>query len=310
MADSDVPCRACGGPTRETDEPWAVRCRACGTFASTLAGRPVTRPLDEVSRCSGLMDIRVDNFERVLDALATVRDLRGARVLDVGAAHGWFVEAARRRGAQATGIEPDPVVAAIATGRGVPVRVGWFPDDLPSGEAYDVISFNDVFEHLPDPDQVIDQCLERLRPGGCVVVNLPDVDGLGFRVSRLLRRVGVRGPYERLWQVGFPSPHLWYFSRRGLASLLGRHGMRAAYVGSLPSLTRRGLWQRVHFDRRPSPASIAQWALLWLLVPVFNRPATSDAILLIAVVRDGTEGPAATGTRADLSGTRSLSDPR
>jgi hypothetical protein len=109
------------------------------------------------------------------------------------------------------------------------------------------------------------------------------VHGLGFRLSRVLRRIGVRGPYERLWQVGFPSPHLWYFSRRGMVSLLARHGLHAAYLGSLPSLTRRGLWQRVHFDRRPSPSSAAQWALLWLLVPVFNRPSISDAMLLVAV---------------------------
>jgi SAM-dependent methyltransferase len=236
------------------------------------------------------MDIRVENFERVLDALATVRPLSGARILDVGAAHGWFVQAARRRGAEASGIEPDPVVAAIAQERDVPVTVGWFPDDLPSGAVYDVITFNDVFEHLRDPGEVLDQCLQRLGPDGCIVLNLPDVHGLGFRLSRVLRRVGVRGPYERLWQVGFPSPHLWYFSRRGLVSLLARHGLRAAFTGSLPSLTRRGLWQRVHFDRRPSAPSVVQWAALWLLVPLFNRPATSDALLVVAT-RDGGSSP-------------------
>jgi SAM-dependent methyltransferase len=290
-ADERVPasvgrCRACGGPTGGTGDVWATRCRSCGTYASTLADLPVTRPLDEVSRCTGLMDIRVQNFELVLDAVATVRALPGARILDVGAAHGWFVQAARRRGAEAIGIEPDAVVAAIAREAGVPVLLGRFPDDLPPGETYDVITFNDVFEHLPDPDEVLDRCLERLRPGGCVVLNLPDVGGLGFRLSRALRRVHVRGPYERLWQVGFPSPHLWYFSRRGLVSLLARHGMRAPVVSSLPSVTRRGLWQRVHFDRRPSPASTVQCALLWLLVPLFNRRATADAMLVVAVRQD------------------------
>jgi SAM-dependent methyltransferase len=279
---------ACGGPTTATRDAWAVRCPACGTYASTLADLPVTRPLDEVSRCSGLMDIRVQNFELVLDAVAKVRPLPGASVLDVGAAHGWFVQAAARRGAEATGIEPDPVVAAIAQGRGVPVHVGWFPDDLPAGETYDVITFNDVFEHLPDPDEVLARCLERLRPGGCVVLNLPDVHGLGFRLSRALRRVGVRGPYDRLWQVGFPSPHVWYFSRRGLVRLLARHGLAAPFVGSLPSLTRRGLWRRVHFDRRPSAVSAVQCGLLWLLVPVFNRPSTADAMLVVAVRTDST----------------------
>ncbi len=93
----------------------------------------------------------------------------------------------------------------------------------------------------------------------------------------------MRGPYERLWQVGFPSPHLWYFSRAGLHALLARHGLRVVVDGWLPSLTRRGLWRRVHFDRRPSPASAVQWLLLWLLAPAFNRAATADAMLLVAV---------------------------
>jgi hypothetical protein len=38
----------------------------------------------------------------------------------------------------------------------------------------------------------------------------------------------------------------------------------------------------VHFDRRPSPASAVQWAAVWLLVPVFNRPAAADAMLVVA----------------------------
>jgi hypothetical protein len=123
--------------------------------------------------------------------------------------------------------------------------------------------------------------VDRLTPDGCVVLNLPDAHGLGFRLARALRRVGVRGPYDRLWQVGFPSPHLWYFTRRGLAALVGRHGLRVAYTGALPVFTRRGLWRRIHFDRRPTPASAVQWAVLWALAPVFNRRATSDAMLLV-----------------------------
>jgi SAM-dependent methyltransferase len=244
----------------------------------------VTIALDEQSRRSGLEAIRRENFERILDALGQVRDLHAARVLDVGAAHGWFVEAASRRGADAVGIEPDPVVAAMATERGLDVRSGWFPDDLPVGEQYDVIVFNDVFEHLRDPRAVLEQIRDRLRPGGCLLLNLPDAHGLGFRLSRTLRRVGLRGPFERLWQVGFPSPHLWYFSRAGLVRLLRDNGLSVAFSGSLPTLTRRGLWHRVHIERRPSAGSAFQWALIWLLAPVFNARRFSDAMLLLAVV--------------------------
>jgi SAM-dependent methyltransferase len=295
-APTSRPCQACGGTATVTQDPWAFRCGVCGTWTSSLDDLPVTISLDEQSRRTGLEAIRRENFERVLDALGRVRNLHGARVLDVGAAHGWFVEAASRRGADAVGIEPDAVVAAMATERGLAVRSGWFPDDLPVGEQYDVIAFNDVFEHLRDPRAVLEQIRHRLRPGGCLLLSLPDAHGLGFRLARTLRRVGLRGPYQRLWQVGFPSPHLWYFSRAGLVRLLTDSGLRVAFSGSLPTLTRRGLWHRVHFERRPSVGSAVQWASIWLLAPVFNARPFSDAMLLLAVLPPAEEpDPSAAG---------------
>ncbi|HEX6137905.1 MAG TPA: class I SAM-dependent methyltransferase, partial [Casimicrobiaceae bacterium] len=122
-------------------------------------------PLREEQREAALEPLRRRNFETVLERLAACGAVRG-ELLDVGCAHGWFLDAARRRGYVASGIEPDAAIAAQAVRRGHTVTHGRFPQALPAGVRFDVIVFNDVFEHLPDPRGALGAVHAALRPGG------------------------------------------------------------------------------------------------------------------------------------------------
>jgi 2-polyprenyl-3-methyl-5-hydroxy-6-metoxy-1,4-benzoquinol methylase len=237
------------------------------------------REIESDVRIAGLEEVRRENFRVVLDRLEKLRPLRAASVLDVGSAYGWFVDEANRRGAQAEGIEPDEHVAARAIG---PVRVGSFPSALSPSEQFEVIAFNDVLEHLPDPRGAVEVCRERLRPRGLLSVNIPTADGLAFRVACALARAGVDGPYRRLWQQELASPHTHYFSTRGLVQLVASSGLAVRSVASLPSITRKGLWQRVHTVRDPSPSSVLGFACLYGASGLLNRPGSSDIVHLLA----------------------------
>jgi SAM-dependent methyltransferase len=214
----------------------------------------------------------------VLDRIASVRPIAGARVLDVGSAYGWFMEEAERAGAASVGIEPDEHVAARSYGE---VRIGRFPEALLVGESFDVIAFNDVLEHIPDVRGALEASRARLRPGGLLSVNIPTADGFAFHVSRLLACLGVRGPYERLWQRGLASPHLHYFSTAALLELMASCGIRVRSVESLPAIRRDGLWQRVHTVRRPGPASLISFACLYVATGVLNRAGRPDIVHVI-----------------------------
>lgn len=114
------------------------------------------------------------------------------------------------------------------------------------GNRYDAIVFNDVFEHLPDPVSVIVEIERRLDPGGLAVLNLPSSNGVIFRFARGLYRLGVVGPYHRLWQKGLDSPHITYFNPGNLRCFVERHtGLRHVYTGRMAVLTRSGLWDRI-----------------------------------------------------------------
>lgn len=235
------------------------RCPGCGLYRSAFPvaiNQAQADRLDEVRRERALKALRVANFERLLDGCAPHLP-KDAAVLDVGCAHGWFLAAAAARGYRPTGLEPDHQVAARTRAAGEPVIEGFFPVALPAGATYDAISFNDVFEHLPDAHAMAEAVRERLNPGGVVILNLPLAGGPVFQLARLAARFGVRGPLARMWQEGLPSPHLAYYSEATALQLFRIHGFEPVAKGRLPSMTTRGLWARIRYDRSVSPLKAA-----------------------------------------------------
>lgn len=264
-------CSVCGNALLRYRRDWLYRCSACGFRSSSLAVLINDRQIDEGKREFALHDLRRQNFETVLDWLAEAGLKRSDRILEIGCGHGWFVLAAQARGYQVLGVEPDRHIAAIAQANGVPLRTGYFPDVIQPGEKFDAIVFNDVFEHLPDPFSAMKDVRSCLSPSGIVAINLPVATGIFYRVAELFDRLGGHGPLQRMWQLGFPSPHLSYFSADQLSALAARCGLTEIVRRSLPSLRVRGLWQRLRYD--PAQSMLVA-ALMWLplvaLVPLLR----------------------------------------
>jgi SAM-dependent methyltransferase len=253
-------CPICSTPLTRGYPAWILRCRGCGfqaaAFAQRIGDSAAHAAIDERARARGLEGLRERNFATILEALERLRPGRG-RLLDVGSAHGWFLRAAARRGWRAVGVEPDPAIAHRAREEGAEVRVGTFPGALQPGDRFDVVTFNDVFEHLPDVHSVLRATARVLVPGGILMVNLPDARGPIHRTARLLSRLGVHGPLQRLWQKDFPSPHLGYFTAPLLRRLAERHSFRRVRSARLPAIALSGLWPRLRFDRSASVAASA-----------------------------------------------------
>jgi len=257
-------------------QEWHRVC-ACGYEGSTLAvdidvdgGREV---VDEVMREEGLGPLRQRNFQTlVMDLAQRVKTENGRRprMLDVGCAHGWFLEAAKPH-FHVTGIEPDARIAAIAVEKGFAVRRGFFPDVLESNERFDVIVFNDVLEHIPDIDSALRACAHHLSPGGWVVVNAPARTGVLYRISKAMARVGMPASFDRMWQKGFPSPHVHYLDDASMAAIATSTGLRVAAIRALPSMSTRGLYARIRTDRNVSFAKAAGVAaVLTVTSPVLS----------------------------------------
>jgi SAM-dependent methyltransferase len=218
-------CPLCGGPSAR----WLVkngfaiqRCDACA--CRFLAPGDVPRDLEslysveyfEGGVATGYPTYRRDAPMLERNFAERVRWIERwhepGRILDVGAAYGYFVKAARLAGWDASGIELAPDVAREGERlAGAPIVAGDFLE-VALEPGYDVITMFDVIEHMRDPLACLRRARELLAPGGLVVIETGDV------ASAWARLLG------RRWYFLDPPQHVWYFSADGLERLLERAG--------------------------------------------------------------------------------------
>lgn len=129
-------------------------------------------------------------------------------LIDIGCGRGDYLKRMKDLGWNVLGIEPDPVSAALAKKRGIPVVNGTLEEArLPEGAA-DQITMQHVIEHLSDPTAAIHECFRLLRKGGRLVINTPNNESLGHRI------------FGTSWLHLDPPRHLFIFSPRSVAFLL------------------------------------------------------------------------------------------
>ena len=306
MAAASSQCELCSTALQPGLAPWHWRCPGCGLETTTLEpgiDREVMGDeLDEDKREQALRPIRNRNFAALLlwildQVKGKMSDGKRLRLLDVGCAHGWFIEKAAAS-FDVLGLEPDPFIAERTRQRAIPVRLGYFPQAIDASEIFDIIVFNDVLEHIPQARNVLLDCIAHLTPDGLIVVNAPDRRGIFYRLSKVFHRLGWPGPFNRMWQTGLPSPHLYYFDTASMTRLAEAAGLRVHSTRRLPSLTVKGLYSRIRAvkdlsvlqSRAVSLGSLMLIPVLrllpsdisvWFLLPATGTPpprAASDAI--------------------------------
>lgn len=146
------------------------------------------------------------------------------RVLDIGCAEGDLARALSDRGCAVSGVEHDPSAAAKAD----PSLERLVIADLATLDlraefgrsSFDVVVMGDVLEHLVDPDTVLRQARDLLRPGGRVVVSIPNVAHAAVRLSLLLGR----WDYQPLGLLD--ATHVRFFTRKSVLSMLDSCGFQ------------------------------------------------------------------------------------
>jgi SAM-dependent methyltransferase len=296
-------CPACGGPlahwldapSGEPGDPNAyelLRCDRCGSAAT--AGPPPGAEAYETGtyaaeppRARGLVGALQRVVVRQPVALLRRAGLaRGARVLDVGAGRGRLVAALRGAGYEATGIEPSARGVAAAVGAGVPVSPHAVHDH--EDEGLDAAALWHVLEHLDDPEGALRRVRGWLRPGGLLLVDVPNV-------ASLQARIGGSGwlhldvPRHRIHLT--PAGLRELLSRAGFEPLATRHFVWEHNPGGMWTalLTRAGMQPGLAFHwlkrtRRPVARDLPALLLAIPLAPV----AVAAELVAAALGRGGT----------------------
>jgi 2-polyprenyl-3-methyl-5-hydroxy-6-metoxy-1,4-benzoquinol methylase len=90
---------------------------------------------------------------------------------------------------------------------------------LASG-SFDIVSIWHVLEHVPDPDGYIERCADLLRPGGRLVIEVPNYASWSRRLT------------GRHWLGLDLDYHLAFFTPQSLIALVRRHSFRVDRVNT------------------------------------------------------------------------------
>lgn len=152
------------------------------------------------------------------------------RVLDLGCAAGRLGASVKhRQPAEVTGVELDPRAAQLAAEVLDIVHNESASDgilDRIEG-SFDAIVAADILEHLPDPWSVVRSLSRLLRPGGTLVVSIPNIANLGV-VSAI-----VNGRFDYQAEGILDRTHLRFFTRATAEELLSGAGLTVESVIAL-----------------------------------------------------------------------------
>jgi SAM-dependent methyltransferase len=216
---------------------------------------------------------------------------RGARVLDVGCGRGITLAALAERGCEAHGVELGPdALRGIDPRVQVRVAPALAAAGYPAG-FFDLVLIWHVLEHLREPDAALAEAHRVLRPGGRLVVAVPNFASAQARWAgpawfhldpprhlhhfplSALRRLVVRSGFEIVAEHHFSlrqNPFGWIQSaqnrvpglpRNGLYTLLYRRGPASA-PPPFAARTRGALWLGLALGAAPALALAAADALL------------------------------------------------
>jgi SAM-dependent methyltransferase len=195
-------------------------------------------PVDGYADYLGDAERHRETARRRLALLDRVMPAHG-KLLDVGAAAGFFVTEAGRAGWDAEGV--DVAKRMVEWGRhelDAPLRLGVIGD---VDGVYAAVTMWDYIEHSLEPARDLARANELLAPGGVVALSTGDRDSLAARLSR------------QRWHLLTPRHHNFFFSTSTLTRLLERTGFDVVWLGH-PGAR----YSLAHIAHKALPAAVAR----------------------------------------------------
>jgi len=239
-----IPCNLCGSmeyvvqyrPTVEEFDPsqvfgasngirgtqYVVKCSRCGLLyvnprlkADVIVSSYV-RSNDElyVSQTEG----RKRTFQKNLRVVERYAPAKG-KILDVGAAAGFFLKVAQESGWEPYGVEPSQWLSRYGREKlGMDIKQGTLRGSTYPDGFFDVVTMWDVLEHVTDPLSELREIRRILKRDGILIINYPDI---GTWMAKLAGR--------HWWFL--LSVHLTYFSQDTLKLMLEEAGFKPIRTG-------------------------------------------------------------------------------
>ena len=204
-----------------------VRCRSCGFYyvgerRSNLAfgsdsAVATTERIREANRDFKNLDLSEERRLARLNAKARLDLIRQylpeGKLIEVGCARGDFLSAAKGH-FSVVGVEPNEELAADAA-KVAPVYRGLIENYPDNG--FDVAASFHVIEHTDSPRRFLEAIVTKVRTGGLVVIETPNIHSVPFRVLK------------SRWRQFIPE-HYFFFDDRTMKKLMEDAGLKVERI--------------------------------------------------------------------------------
>jgi SAM-dependent methyltransferase len=195
--------------------------------------------------------------------------LTPGRMLEIGCAAGGFMHRMACAGWGVEGIEFSSSAAKKASAKGFAVECISLEQATPPLQQYDIVVGWMVIEHLHDPLTALRKLADWIRPGGWLVISVPNAESFEARL------------FKDSWYALHLPAHLYHFSPRTLGNLLKCGGWQVerifhqriltSLIGSIGLLLHKKGWlprvasALVRFPEESGRWNVALFPLAYLL---------------------------------------------
>jgi SAM-dependent methyltransferase len=167
------------------------------------------------------------------------KDAKPPRLLEIGCGVGSRLLEMKELGWDVCGIEPSDLAASHARAAGLDVKTSLLEEAEFPAVRFDCIVLNMVLEHLHSPKAGLAMIGAWLKPGGEILISVPDFDGVEARLY---------GQYHYGLQV---PTHLYHFTPATLAPFLAGYSFKVVHQGF-----HRDLKSGLEYYLRENPGSV------------------------------------------------------
>jgi len=228
---ANIRCNLCGADnaeflhTRKFDNGVLhnyVKCRRCGfVYVNPLMSEKELAKFyeDDYYVFDEIYDrLNKENSVRDFEDIRKVVGLGKKRILDIGCAKGFLLNAAKKAGWEAYGLDISEPAAAIARKKfGLDVFTGSIESAPYKNEFFDVVCAFDYLEHVRNPCKALRKMSAMLRKGGTLVIEAPNIESIYYKMT---------GKY---WSVFNPF-HIYHFTPKTLSAMMKKSGLEPVKI--------------------------------------------------------------------------------
>ncbi len=172
------------------------------------------------------------------------------KFVDVGSSMGFFLRHASKAGFDTLGVEPSPTLSKLAKEYFHLEIINTFLEkaNIPL-HSIDIITMTDVFEHIPNPSELLAAARNLLKTDGILFIKVPNgkFSLLKLKLARLLKKTGQYDLFDSY-------EHVVHYSFKSLAQMLEKNGFNVLARHIAPPI-QLPVWHHYvgHYFQYPTP---------------------------------------------------------